>query len=105
MVGGGAVNFHGYQRHSADVDFWLDTGFENLKSLVRTFQSLGYDIKDFPDAVKNQEQNISIKFSPVDLNLELITEFSANKSFDEAFKEAEEITINKNPVLKWRVIV
>ena len=24
MVGGGAVNFHGYQRHSADVDFWLD---------------------------------------------------------------------------------
>jgi hypothetical protein len=22
MVGGGAVNFHGYQRHSADVDFW-----------------------------------------------------------------------------------
>ena len=21
MVGGGAVNFHGYQRHSADVDF------------------------------------------------------------------------------------
>lgn len=21
MVGGGAVNFHGYQRHSADIDF------------------------------------------------------------------------------------
>ena len=21
MVGGGAVNFHGYQRHSPDVDF------------------------------------------------------------------------------------
>ena len=25
MVGGGAVNFHGYQRHSADVDFWIET--------------------------------------------------------------------------------
>ena len=24
MVGGGAVNFHGYQRHSADVDFLED---------------------------------------------------------------------------------
>lgn len=23
LVGGGAVNFHGYQRHSADVDFWI----------------------------------------------------------------------------------
>lgn len=25
MVGGGAVNFHGNQRHSADVDFWVKT--------------------------------------------------------------------------------
>ncbi len=24
MVGGGAVNFYGYQRHSADVDFWIE---------------------------------------------------------------------------------
>ncbi len=34
MVGGGAVNFHGYQRHSADVDFWIDTSEENLKNLI-----------------------------------------------------------------------
>jgi hypothetical protein len=27
MVGGAAVNFHGYQRHSADVDFWIETTF------------------------------------------------------------------------------
>ena len=25
MVGAGAVNFHGQQRHSADVDFWIET--------------------------------------------------------------------------------
>jgi hypothetical protein len=24
LVGGGAVNFHGYQRHSADIDFWIE---------------------------------------------------------------------------------
>jgi hypothetical protein len=29
--------------------------------------------------VKKQEQNISVKFSPVDLDLELITKFSVNK--------------------------
>lgn len=32
MVGGGAVNFHGYQRHSADVDFWLEPVAENFKN-------------------------------------------------------------------------
>lgn len=33
MVGGGAVNFHGYQRHSADVDFWIEPLLITLESL------------------------------------------------------------------------
>jgi hypothetical protein len=31
LVGGGAVNFHGYQRHSADIDFWIDLTEPNLE--------------------------------------------------------------------------
>jgi len=30
LVGGGAVNFHGYQRYSNDLDFWLDTTSGNF---------------------------------------------------------------------------
>lgn len=55
MVGGGAVNFHGYQRHSADVDFWIDTEPENLKNLITVFQKMGYDIDDFPENVKKNQ--------------------------------------------------
>ena len=69
MVGGGAVNFHGYQRHSADVDFWIETTEDNFKKLVAVFNEMGYEISDFPEKVKKEEQNISIKFSPLDLNL------------------------------------
>mgnify|MGYP000296422248 CR=1 FL=1 len=68
MVGGGAVNFHGYQRHSADVDFWIDTTEENFKNLVIVFNEMGYEITDFPDDVKQQLQNISVKFSPYGFN-------------------------------------
>ena len=78
MVGGGAVNFHGYLRHSAGVDFWIDTTIENFNSLVATFSDMGYEIKDFPEKVKCRAQNISIKFSPLGLNLELITKFSVS---------------------------
>jgi hypothetical protein len=40
MVGGGAVNFHGYQRHSADVDFWISTEKDNLnKSFDEAYES------------------------------------------------------------------
>lgn len=104
MVGGGAVNFHGYQRHSAGVDFWIDTKEENFRKLVLVFNDMGYELTDFPEAVKNQQQNISVKFSPEDLYLELITNFSVNKSFDQAYAEAESATVKGNPFLKWHVL-
>ncbi len=105
MVGGGAVNFHGYQRHSADVDFWIDTSTENFKKLVAVFQEMGYDIDDFPKSVKEKQQNISVKFSPADFELELITNFSVNKSFDEAYNQSESAKLEKNnEILHWNVI-
>ncbi|MBL7887800.1 MAG: nucleotidyltransferase [Flavobacterium sp.] len=104
MVGGGAVNFHGYQRHSADVDFWIETTPENFKNLIVVFKEMGYKMDDFPEKVKNQEQNISIKFSPEDLNLELITNFSVNKSFNEAYNDSEIVMKDEIQFLKWNVL-
>ena len=105
MVGGAAVNFHGYQRHSADVDFWIDTSSENFKKLVAVFQEMGYDIDDFPVLVKKRQQNISVKFSPVDFDLELITNFSVNKTFEEAYQQSETATLERNnKTLIWHVI-
>jgi hypothetical protein len=104
MVGGGAVNFHGYQRHSADVDFWIETTEENFKKLVLVFNEMGYDIDDFPLDVKEQKQNISIKFSPLDLDLELITKFSVNKTFEEAYQDSVVSEVNNNSFFYWRVL-
>jgi|SRR5690554_1807688 len=105
MVGGAAVNFHGYQRHSADVDFWIDTSKENFKKLIAVFQEMDYDIDDFPEAVKEKQQNISVKFSPIDLDLELITNFSVNKPFEDAYNERETVSVlRNNKKLIWHVI-
>jgi len=104
MVGGGAVNFHGYQRHSADVDFWIETSELNFKKLIQVFKEMGYEITDFPEEVKNKRKNISVKFSPEDINLELITNFSTYLTFDEAYKKSEKVKINKEQILKWRVL-
>ncbi len=104
MIGGGAVNFHGYQRHSADVDFWIDMDPENLQKLISIFRQMGFKMDDFPEKVKSREQNISVKFSPEELTLELITQFSIGKSFDEAFADAEIACIDDHPVFRWRVL-
>ena len=51
-----------------------------------------------------QEQNISIKFSPLDLNLELITNFSVNKTFDEAYNDSESVEVNNKLFLRQNVL-
>jgi hypothetical protein len=84
MIGGGAVNFHEYRRHSAYVDFWIDTEENSLQKLVVVFKEMGFHLEDFPTEVKEKRQNISVKFSPQNLNLELITKSHISKSFDEA---------------------
>lgn len=104
MVGGGAVNFHGYQRHSADVDFWIETTNDNFKKLLKVFNEMGYELDDFPEEVKNQFQNISVKFSPDDYNIELITRFSLSKSFEEAYDSSEIVNINNNRFGKINVL-
>lgn len=104
LIGGGAVNFHGYQRHSADVDFWIKSDEENFSKLIHTFQEMGFEVDEFPDEVKKKDKNISVKFSPDDLDLELITRFEISKTFDEAYADAEIIKINDKVLKKWRVL-
>jgi len=104
LVGGGAVNFHGYQRHSADVDFWIDTTDVNFKKLLAVFKEMGYLLNDFPEDVKNSVQNISVKFSPSDFDIELITRFSLNKTFEEAYALSETVQINKNKLAKINIL-
>lgn len=104
MIGGGAVNFHGYQRHSADVDFWIDVTEDNMNKLIKVFNDMGYEIDQFPKEVMLKMQNISIKFSPYDLDLELITRFSIGKSFEEAYAESIAREIKGETLLKWNVL-
>lgn len=63
---------------------------------------MGYEIEDFPKEVKDGHQNISIKLSPADFNLELITNFSVNKSFDQAYEEGRKLPCMTNPNLNGK---
>jgi predicted nucleotidyltransferase component of viral defense system len=103
MVGGGAVNFHGVQRHSADIDFWIDCSEENLNNLNIALNQLGFETTDFPKAVHEQKQNISIHISPV-FKIELITYLNFGISFDEAYFKSESSHLNNQPDCKFNVL-
>lgn len=103
LVGGGAVNFHGYQRHSADIDFWIELTSENLNRLKLTLNQLGYQFEKFPDEVLQGSQNISVKISPV-VDLELITRFNPGKSFEQAYIDSVAVSIDGLELKRYHVI-
>lgn len=103
LVGGSAVNFYGYQRHSADVDFWIDISEKNLNRLKKALNEIKYDFPDYPKKVKMGLQNISIKISP-DFEIELITRFNPGKTFAQAYKDCEIISSRGREGLSWHVI-
>ncbi len=104
LVGGGAVNFHGYHKYSAIVDFRIDTYEDHMTNLAYFFKDMGYKINQFLKAVMVKKQNISLKFSPYDLDLELITRFSVCNTFEEAYKENEEDLKKGNKLSMWNVL-
>ena len=103
LVGGSAVNYYGYKRHSADIDFWVDSSLKNLENLLKALKHIGYLFDQFPDEVVAGNQNISLKFSP-DLEVELITRFNPGKTFDEAFDESVAFIAEGQKLLKWNII-
>lgn len=44
MVGGYAVNFHGYPRYTGDIDLWLNDTIENRQQLRKVFTSCNMEI-------------------------------------------------------------
>ncbi|HQV52032.1 MAG: hypothetical protein IPI00_16690 [Flavobacteriales bacterium] len=103
MVDGGAVNFHGYQRHSADLDFWIEPTPANFEQLFKALESIGFEVGKIPNDVLAQERNMSIKISPM-MEVELITRSNPSCTFEEAWSRRIEATILGHPITKYLVI-
>lgn len=103
LVGGAAVNFHGYQRQSADVDLWVEPVAENFDRLLAVLRALEYEVDALPEAVLRSEQNISVKISPT-MEIELITRFDPGCSFEEAWQRRATDELAGEPVARYQVL-
>ena len=94
----------GSKRHSADVDFWLDRPPENLERLRLALNDFGYDLAELPGAVHSGPQNVSLNFSPVDLDVELITRFEVSRPFEDAYASSIAVQGVGPQLHRWRVL-
>lgn len=103
LIGGGAVNFHGYQRQSPDIDFWVEPTEANFERLAKVLRAIGYEVDRFPDPVLKAEQNISLKMSP-GVDVEVITFLRPGFTFDEGWERAVQVEIAGSPGAILRVL-
>lgn len=103
LVGGLAVNFHGYSRTTGDVDLWLDETQSNRVKLVEALKE--YDVEGADIFLKHP---LIAGFSELLLDNGIYVDFMSDlqflkqEQFNECFELAEYYNIKENekiPVL------
>lgn len=88
VVGGFAVNFHGYNRSTADLDLWVSNEENNLESIQSAIQKVGFEFGE--DAKSELRSDRMISFSDSNSIVELITRLNISNeiTFEEAYSNA-----------------
>ena len=96
LIGGFAVNYHGYPRSTGDLDLWIDDKDDNKKKLIDALETLNYDISEFKSVDLKGAPPIDIPLQ--NFKIELIPFLSTSLSFDDAFNAAIEGNMNGIPI-------
>lgn len=96
VVGGYAVNAHGYPRYTKDIDFWIWLSTENIQRILAVLQdfgmgSLGLTAEDF----SNPKNIVQLGYEP--LRIDLIMEIEG-VDFQDCYANREVVTLSETPV-------
>ena len=92
LVGGFAVNYHGYPRSTGDLDLWIDPSEDNKQKLLLALEELNFDTEEIRDLTLKNAAPIDIPIS--NFKIELIPFLSTKLSFDNAYDLAVEGNID-----------
>lgn len=72
LIGGYAVNLHGYTRATVDMDVWIATSPENAGKLIRAFDRYGFDVDGMSESIFTEPRSI-VRFGEAPLKIEVVT--------------------------------
>jgi len=85
LVGGYAVNIHGYSRGTGDMDIWIRPTVENVLRLISAFEHCGYDVSGLAEyAPQVPTQGLSLRVLDEPFVLDVMTQISGT-TFEEAY--------------------
>lgn len=98
VVGGFAVNVHGFTRSTTDIDIWIDLKKDNLERLLKAFVELGYNKDNSIKAIEALSISHMIKIPLDNTKIELVDDFIVKSDFDKCYKNHITTKINGRDV-------
>jgi predicted nucleotidyltransferase len=97
IIGGVAVNIHGFQRATADLDIWFNPTEVNFKKLLSCCNALGYDISDLEKHTKSLSETI-IRIPLESFSIEMLPFLDGKNEFYDLYGRSDSITIEGQTV-------
>ena len=92
IIGGVAVNIHGFQRATGYLDIWFNPTNENFQKLLICFEKLGYDISDFKKNNKALSETV-IRLPLESFYIEMLPFLDGKSDFYSVYGRADSITV------------
>ncbi len=92
IIGGYAVNFHGYPRYTKDIDFWLWMNKENIQNLLEALKKFGFGSLGLkPGDFLSPENIIQLGYEPnrIDILMDL-----EGVEFEKCYRRKTEIELD-----------
>jgi hypothetical protein len=96
LVGGYAVNYHGYNRNTKDMDIWLEPTNENRDIFIKTLLCMNYSEQEVALLrTKDFTKSFKATIGPYTASIDLLTFFGVSLNFGEAYSKKEIFEIEK----------
>lgn len=107
IIGGLAVNYHGFRRATGDIDIWYNPTRENLNKIIPVIRDgMGFDVTKLEQNYTQVLKDV-IRLPFDRYSIELLTVMAGNFTFDEAYKEVEILKIidSEAPVMSYKYLI
>jgi hypothetical protein len=99
IIGGVAVNVHGYTRATGDLDIWYNPTDENYQKLLATIREFGFDISEIENASKDPLKAF-IRIPLESFYIELLAIIDGKLNYYEVYHRAYDFEVNDKLMVK-----
>lgn len=92
IIGGAAVNVHGYARATGDLDIWYKPTKNNFEKILKAIELFGFDITPLKNLTGNSESSF-VRLPLDNFYVELIAKIDGKLLFDETYQNAMQFNV------------